>query len=319
MGRDETAGQACRRGNRDLLPEHGPDGEFETVPGAGNAQARAGGDQGRERRVLCQMRRDGHRVGGEVEHPAHPGNDGRQGRELGEAHRHPQRVAVGGGAHCHDPRRPAKPQGPGIFLRRHPLDPGNGTAAQEGQDRGPVIGRLVAQQQLDLAPPRGRHVASLGPPQRARRPAEQRLEGLVEPPHAAKSCREGDLGHRQGRFVDELLGEQDPAGLGDGDRRGAEVLVKEAPQLALADAQAFGQIIDARLVERAKLDQGERAGDGVGGATPGAEIGSGFRAAAQAGAEPCLLGGGGGGIEGHVLALAACAPDRSAGNRCRWS
>ena len=80
------------------------------------------------------------------------------------------------------------------------------------------------------------------------------------------------------RFVDELLGEEDPAGLGDGDRRGTEMLVKEAPQLALADAQAFGQIIDARLVERAKLDQGERAGDGVGGATPGAEIGSGFRA-----------------------------------------
>jgi hypothetical protein len=42
-------------------------------------------------------------------------------------------------------------------------------------------------------------------------------------------------------FVNELLGEEDAAGLRDGDGRGSEVLMEEPAELAFADAEAFGQ------------------------------------------------------------------------------
>jgi hypothetical protein len=42
-------------------------------------------------------------------------------------------------------------------------------------------------------------------------------------------------------FVDELLGEQNAAGLGDGDRRRAKMLAEEAPELSLTYTQATSQ------------------------------------------------------------------------------
>ena len=119
--------------------------------------------------------------------------------------------------------------------------------------------------------------------------------------------------------MDELLGEQHAARLGDGDRRGAQMLPEQPPELALADAEPSGQRIDIRLVQRAELDQRQRARDGVGGAAPGAEVRRGFRPAAQAGAKAGLLGRRGRRVERDVLPSAACAPGRSAGSRCRSS
>jgi hypothetical protein len=54
--------------------------------------------------------------------------------------------------------------------------------------------------------------------------------------------------------VDELPRERDAAGLGDGNRRRAEVLATQTPELTFAHAQAAGQGIDAPLVESAELD-----------------------------------------------------------------
>ena len=70
--------------------------------------------------------------------------------------------------------------------------------------------------------------------------------------------------------MDELFGEQDAAGLGDGDGRGAQVLAELAPQLAFADAQAFGQGVDAGVVQGAKFDLGQGARDAVGQVLAGA-------------------------------------------------
>ena len=42
------------------------------------------------------------------------------------------------------------------------------------------------------------------------------------------------------RVVQELLGEQHAARLGDGDGRGAEMALEQAAQLAAADAQPLG-------------------------------------------------------------------------------
>ena len=155
-------------------------------------------------------------------------------------------------------------------------------------------------------------------PQRARRAAEQPLKRLVEAPDAAEAGGERDLGHRQARLVDELLGEQHAPRLRHRDRRGAEMLLEQAAQLPLADAQPRGQRVDARLVavERAFRDQREAARHRVGGAAPGAEVRRRLGPAAQAGPEPRLLRRRRRREEPAILELRRAAPDRPAGNRC---
>ena len=77
----------------DLLAEDGAHGQLEAVPGARHAQARPRGHQRRQGRVLPRCVADRDRVGGQVEHPAHPGDDRRQGADLGEAHGDGEAVA----------------------------------------------------------------------------------------------------------------------------------------------------------------------------------------------------------------------------------
>jgi hypothetical protein len=132
---------------------------------------------------------------------------------------------------------------------------------------------------------------------------EEMLEGFVESPDAAKTGGEGDFGHGHSGFVDELLGEENAAGLRYGDGRGSQMLMEEAAELALADAEAFGECFYgcAVAVEGAVGDEGEGAGDGVRGSTPGGEIGGCLGSAAQAGAETGLLRGRSGGEETSVF------------------
>src|SRR5437870_1655818 len=63
------------------------------------------------------------------------------------------------------------------------------------------------------------------------------MEGFVEPADAAKAGRQGDLHHRETRFVDQLLGQQHPPGLRDRNRRCAKMPPEEPPKVALADPQ----------------------------------------------------------------------------------
>ena len=83
------------------------------------------------------------------------------------------------------------------------------------------------------------------------------------------------------------------------------MLLEQPPQLPLADAEPFGQRIDARAlaVERAVRDQGKAARDRVRRAAPRAEVGRRLRPAAQAGAEAGLLRRGGAGEEAAILEL----------------
>ena len=103
--------------------------------------------------------------------------------------------------------------------------------------------------------------------------------------------------------MDQLFGQQHAPGLGHRDRRGAQVLAKQAPKLALAHPQSRGQPVDIGLVQRAGLDQAERPRDRVGGAAPGAEVRRGLRPAAQAWPKPRLLRRRRGRIEGDVFPL----------------
>ena len=220
---------------------------------------------------------------------------------FGKAHGGAQRVRFGRVLDRHGALRTVERDGAAVAILGDDLDPRDRAPAQEVQHRRPIVRRVIAQQQRDLAARPGRHVFGARAPQCARRAAEQRLKRLVEAADAAEAGGEGDLGHRQLGLVDELLGQQHAAGLRDGDRRGAEMLLEQPPQMALADAEPLGESIERRLVERAELDQRQRARHGVGGAAPGAEIGRGLGPAAQAGAEAGFLCRGGGRKEGHIL------------------
>src|SRR5215831_6082308 len=94
---------------------------------------------------------------------------------------------------------------------------------------GPIVGRLIAEEQTDFASLGGRALRSTAAPQCVWRAAEQRQKRLVESADAAEARSEGDLGHGERRLVNELLREQHAAGLGDGTRGSAEVLLAQAP------------------------------------------------------------------------------------------
>ena len=83
------------------------------------------------------------------------------------------------------------------------------------------------------------------------------------------------------------------------------MLVEEPAQVARANAEARGEVVDVTAipVEGAGIDQAQRAGDGRRRAKPRRRAGRGLRAAAPAGAEPRLLRGRRAGEEAGVLEL----------------
>ena len=196
----------------------------------------------------------------------------------------------------------------GILLTGDDLDAGNGARAQERQHRIPVIGRPIAQLDRHRAGCAERLRDHRGAPERAGRPLKQMLEGFVEPPDAAKTGGRGDFRHRQTRVLDQLLRQQDPPRLGDRDRRGAQMLHEQTPELAAANTQPPRQGLDIRVIQPAGLDQAKGTGDRVGAAEPEGQFGRGFRPAAQAGAKSGFLCGGRGRKEAGVCPL---------GRRCR--
>jgi len=146
-----------------------------------------------------------------------------------------------------------------------------------------------------------RDVQAARAPQIAGRTTKQRQESFVESADAAEPCGEGDLGHRQMGFVDELLGEQNAAGLGNSDRRCAKMLAEEAPELPLTHTQSTSQGINTSLVQGAELNQRQGARYGIRRAAPRAEVGRGFRPAPQTWAKACLLRSRRRGVECHIL------------------
>lgn len=93
---------------------------------------------------------------------------------------------------------------------------------------------------------------------------------FIEPPQAAESRRQCNFSHGHTRFMNEVLGEKDPSRLGHGNGRSSEVLQKQSPQLALANAEASCQRIHtfAFAIEGAFSDERQCAGNSVGGSTP---------------------------------------------------
>ena len=216
MGSDQTFGEAHSGGNRDLLSQHRADCQLEAVPGAGHPQPRPGLYQRRQRRIFSKVGGDGYGIGHQVEHAPQPRYDGWQSREFRKSHRRTERVAVG--ALDRDRSLHAiQLHGPRVNASRDALDTGNGALAQKRQHGCPVVRRMIAQQEADLAMPPCRDFVAACAPQITGRTTKQRQECFVESADAAEPCGKGDLSHRQVRFMDELFGEQNAAGLGDGD------------------------------------------------------------------------------------------------------
>jgi hypothetical protein len=225
-----------------LLAEDRAHRELEAIPAAGRAQAGPLGDQRRQQRVLCQMRVDRRDVGAKVEHAADAPDDGGQGAHRREADACAEARPVRQVDDLDRPHEAILQHGPAIGVGLDPLDAVDRARLQEREHRVPVVRRTVgeAHGDADLADRAFGQGMHRFPPQRAWRPLEQLLEGLVEAPHAAEPGGQRDLRHRQAGVVDQLLGEQHAPGLRHGDGRGAEMLVEQAPQLPLADAEPLG-------------------------------------------------------------------------------
>ncbi len=299
--RDELTGETAGGDDGDLLAEDGADGEFEAVPSSGGAQAGALGDEGSEQRVVGEMRVDGLDVGADVEHAADTGDDGGERFDVGEVDGDAEALVLGEVGDGDGAGGSIERDGAAIGGLLDDFDAGDGAGAEVGEHRLPIVGRAVAEAEGDA----GVGCGSCGglAAEGAGRAVEEVVEGFVEAAEAAESGGQRDFGHGHAGFVDELLGEEDAAGLGDRDGRGAEMLVEEAAELALAEAEAGGEGFDGggRAVEGAVGDEGECAGDGIRSAAPGGELGCGLGPAAEAGTEAGFLRGGCGGEEAAVL------------------
>src|SRR6266849_4162475 len=87
--------------------------------------------------------------------------------------------------------------------------------------------------------------------------AVQALETGVESAHASESGGEGGLRERKIRLVDEGLGEVQSTRLYDGYGSGSEMLQEQAAKLARSDAEAGGEVFEARVGEAVLFDQAQ--------------------------------------------------------------
>ena len=299
-------------------PRIGADRQLEAVPGAGHAQARPRRDQRRERRILREVRAD------------------RRG-SAARSNTRRTRAMIAGSAFSSGsgPRRlqpvaspPARPRsrracaverdGAGGSGRPStPSTPGMARAAGRRSSRpsrraGCRAARPSRAPAAGVSPCRERRSVAGGRPNSCWKVSLKRRT-LPKPEASATSA----IGRRVSWI--SCLASSTRRVWATATGEAPEVLAEQAAQLALADAEALGQGFDVAVVQRAGLDQRQRAGDGVGGAAPGAEVGRGLRAAAQAGPKARLLGRRGGGVEARRSRASACAPGRSDGSRCRWS
>ena len=246
-----------------------------------------------QQRVGAELFGNHRRVGAEIEHAAHTFDDEQQGARAGETDLERQGRAGLGAGHVDDAVRAVDRDRPAITPRVDELDAGRRPRAQEREHRRPVIGWTVGEAEA-IALRIGDDANARQPPQLGRRTRVGAPHLAVEAPDAAEARRVRHLAEGQGRLVEELLGEMEAPRVRDVDRRRAQMLEEEAPQMAGGHAGTRGQRVDARLVERSFADQPQRARDDRRRAEPRRRPGRGFGTAAQTGAVARRLGGSGG-------------------------
>jgi hypothetical protein len=166
------------------------------------------------------------------------------------------------------------------------LETGNCAALQKREQRLPVVRRAITQPETRRT--RRRLSAERQPAQRGGRPPPRRFERRIEPANAAESRRERNLGKRHRRSVDELFREVQPARLKHRERRSAEMLKKEAPQVSRANAQAVRQRLDRKITCDGVVDQTPGASHGAIRSVPRGGAWRNLRPAAEARTKACF-------------------------------
>ena len=155
VGRHQAGRQGPRRGHRDPLPQHGPDGQLRAVDGAGRATARHRADEVGEERIPAQRLGHGDRVGVEVQEAAAARHRRPQVARVGQGEGAADGLAVVGQLHDRRPvrepeaaavdavddllharaRRAARGSAGGPARRTAPGGPAAGRSARPGRPR----------------------------------------------------------------------------------------------------------------------------------------------------------------------------------------
>ena len=79
-------------------------------------------------------------------------------------------------------------------------------------------------------------------------------ENRVEPPETLKSARKCNINHWQNRVRKELFRQEESPGLRQLNRRNAQILEQDPPQMSIRYAQICGEICNAPFLKYSRLD-----------------------------------------------------------------
>ena len=210
---DEPAGDRGGGLHRDLLTQNCSKAHLESVEGARHSHTGVRFDRCRQTRIPAQVLCD--QVGSRVEIEQRPNAPEQRRQHRGQAVREldHQRVLRFGLRHGDPALRRSQLNGPGIRMVRHEFDTLERARGQEGKDALPVVRRTIRKLESRRLVPgdHGRAVRRL-PAEMCRGHPIAPVERVIEPAQAREAAGEGDLGDGQRRLGQELLGEQQPAG-----------------------------------------------------------------------------------------------------------
>src|SRR5215467_3501739 len=126
---------------------------------------------------------------------------------------------------------------PAIAASFHGFHPGNCLGLQKFQDPVPIVRWTEVEPENILI--FGFAGAFCEPADLRWGPVIDLVNGGVETANGTETGRERDLGHRQGRLIDELFGKMQAARLRNGVGCGAKMTQKQAPKMARSDAKMF--------------------------------------------------------------------------------
>lgn len=250
----QAAGQNRCAFYRDLLPEYGADSKLKTVPAARHSRARVEGQMLCQEGIGAEMRGNLEWVGIEVEHAAHAIDDHEKPSGIFKMNAEGNRIASFLKRSFDAAFRSVQGDGSAITTLLDHFDARRSAGREKPQHPIPVIRRAEAD-------PKNVFIFRLRLGARdksadvSRSPAIHRANRSVEAANASEAGGERNLLHGQRRFVDELLGEMQAAGLRDCAGRGAEVLQEQAAKVAGSDTQTAGKEVHTAIFEPAFTDQ----------------------------------------------------------------
>ncbi len=269
----QPARERARRGDRDLLAEDRPHGQFEPVVGAGDTEPGPRPHQRGDEVVGGQRGTDRGRVGIGVEQPAGPADHGCDRPQPGEPGAEQHMSLAWPRDELDDAGAGGGPDGPRVPLRGDLLHPGDRPRGQETQPRSRVERLAAGQPQGEprawgpgrIPGPRAPGAGAPGPGPQLRRGAPRGLQhARVELPDTGESAGERHISDRHGG-----LGQQPPRGLqpgrpGQGQRPGAQLGHEQPVQVPLGDGEPGCEAADPVGVDVAVSDQPHRPRSQVG-------------------------------------------------------